>query len=82
MLGFDPFQASKSGLEDLIAKEQREKDLATSATSPSTSAAKSKPAFSWDSFWPTNYGNGNMSAMMGPASGYSLFDCKFLNIYV
>lgn len=76
MLGFDPFQASKSGLEDLIATEQREKALAASATSPSTSAAKSKPAFSWDSFWPTNYGNGNMSTMMGPASGYSLFNCK------
>jgi len=71
-LGFDPFKESKSGLEDLIASE-RKQGLTTSSEN------KPKPSFSWDSFWPSNYGNNSSSTvptMMMGNSSYSLFNCK------
>lgn len=62
-LGFDPFKESKTGLEDLIATEKKQGLSSTETTL--------KPTFSWDSFWPSNYGN--TTPMMMGGTSYSLF---------
>ena len=83
--GFDPFKESKSGLEDLIATERKQAQITSTTNSTDT---KPVAAFSWDSFWPTNYPkngarsatNTNMAApgMMAPQNhSYSLFNRKF-----
>ena len=61
--GFDPFNESKSGLEDLIASEKQSGGEAASGTP--------QPSFNWDSFWPANYGSSQ--SQLSLMSSYSLF---------
>jgi len=61
-LGFDPFNESKSGLEDLMASEKQ--------VGPEPTVAP-QPSFSWDTFWPSNYGSSQ--SQLSLMNSYSLF---------